>query len=284
MKLLFFVLTFLCLYSCSRFPYSGAIEESASFLKATYPKSFKSIDYQNEKIHYLSMGNPRGDLVVFIHGSPGSWKSFANFFKNERLLKQYQMITFDRFGFNQNRPGIPHGSLADQIIIPHEIVKHERGGDLSRSVIVVGHSYGGPVAVKYSLEYAREVSGLVLVAASVDPNLERDLWYQKIGAIWGIRSVIPSFLDVVNREIMALKKELVMMDSEYDKLNQPIYVIHGGLDKLVPKENVTYLQSRISHSKTAYKTLNNMKHFIPWAFPGLIEDGIQWVSKRIKTD
>ena len=95
-KLSWLSLTFLI--SCARFPYTGLIHESSRYIEQNYKESFQSLD----ELRYLSMGNETGPLVVFIHGSPGSWESWAHFFKNESLLMKYQLIAFDRYGYGDH--------------------------------------------------------------------------------------------------------------------------------------------------------------------------------------
>jgi pimeloyl-ACP methyl ester carboxylesterase len=274
---------FLVSLGCSRFPYTDLIEQSASFVKATYPDSFKSLIIDNENIHYISIEEPTEDplkpLIIFIHGSPGSWKSFANFLKNKDLQSKFELIAFDRFGYKNNRDGVVTGRLADQALIPSSIINLKRKQNPKRKIIIVGHSYGGPVALKTALLNSRANISVVLVAASMDPKLEEELWYQSIAKLWGIRSLLPGPLDVVNREIIFLKSELKVLDKEYTNIDFPVIVIQGGEDMLVPRENIDYLKMKLNLNKTSYIEIDDMNHFIPWGHPQLIEDAILKLSK-----
>lgn len=261
----------LFLMSCTGFPYAGVIEESRRFMVEEHPEAFFKTQ-GDESISYVKKGNPDGTVVLFVHGSPGNWAANAHFFKNKRLTQNFELVAFDRFGYGANRQGEPHGELAEQIQAPLAILKDLNIGE--RKLIVVGHSYGGPVALKLAAHRPDLVDGLVLVAAAVDPELEEMKWYQYVVASWGLRSVVPDDLDVCNREILDLKAELIVMEEEYPKIQMPVEVIQGTLDRLVPKENVDYLKKNLQAESVNFTVQKGMRHYVPWAFPSLIEEAI----------
>lgn len=75
----------------------------------------------------------------------------------------------------------------------------------------MGRSLGGPVTVRLAMDYPDEVSGLILVAPSIDPDLEKKEWYRPPGNAFPFRQWLPVELDVSNQEIMPLKGELQQM-------------------------------------------------------------------------
>lgn len=259
------------LVSCTRFPYSGVISESKRWIEETHPEYKEKIQLLGKEFELLRYKNSDKPLLIFIHGSPGDWGSFAHFFKDDSLKSQFELISFSRLGFDKANEGIPFGKLSDQIKPIEEIIK--RYG-IKRDIYLIGHSYGGPVAMKYTLNNPEKIKGLVLVAASMDPELEKMKWYQYIAEAWPIRLLIPNVLDVTNREILALKAELEQMEKEYENFKTPLYVIQGESDVLVPKENVNYIVRMTNVKNTHIKRIKNAKHFIPWAFPNSIKLGV----------
>ena len=216
------------------------------------------------------MGNEQGPLVILIHGSPGSWSGYAHLYKDPQLLEQFQLVTFDRYGYGLNRPGEPVLELDKQAAIGDALIKkYNQNG---REIIVIGHSYGGPVAGKLTAMHRDKITKLILVASSMDPNLEEELWYQTIGKQRLIRWMIPDFIDVCNREIIGLKDELKQLEKNYP-ISVPTTIIHGKKDKLVPFDNVAYIQNHFSNTKLVVR--DNMGHFVPWAFPQLIVNEIR---------
>lgn len=266
-----FVFLSLLLLSCQRFPYGKAIEESKRYMSSQLKKAFKTIEIKGETFHYVSAGQESKPMLLLIHGSPGDWGSFSHFFKDPVLLENFEVYTFSRLGFGQNREGTPHGRLADQIQIPLAIIDRFRG---DRDLILVGHSYGGPTAAKLAIELQKQgkrVERLVLVSASMDPALEKMMWYQHVAKRAPVRWFVPSMLDVVNREILALKDELILLEKSYP-LEIPTTIIHGDIDKLVPIENVTYMKKNFPRHRLML--VQDMRHFVPWAFPSLIKQAI----------
>lgn len=254
-----------CIIACTRFPYQGVIEESEKYLKVAHPEAFEKLEIGEDKIHYVSLGNKQGPLVILIHGSPGSWGAYAHLYKDPKLLEKVQLVTFDRYGYGKNKPGEAVLELNEQASIGRELIKkyHTSG----RKLYILGHSYGGPVAGKLASEFSDKVDKLILVAASMDPKLEEELWYQTFGKQKLIRWMVPDFLDVCNREIIALQTELPLLEKKYP-LEVPTTIIHGKKDKLVPFENVTYIQKHFPNNQLIWR--EHMGHFVPWAFPQLL--------------
>lgn len=108
------------------------------------------------RIHYLE--RPRsGTPVVLIHGLPGTAEDF-----NEvtPLLAGHRTIAFDRPGFGYSG----HGYLKfDRQIATLDALL--RALHVSRPVLV-GHSYGGTLALAFAERHPAEVRGLVLVDAA----------------------------------------------------------------------------------------------------------------------
>ncbi len=115
------------------------------------------------RVHGIE-GLGRSDTaVVFFHGDPGTALDFGPVQK--RLSPGVHSFAFDRPGYGwSERPKAVMGPRAQAVQL-HAAVKELA---LKRPV-VVGFSYGGPVALAYALEYPDEVGALVLVAPVADP-------------------------------------------------------------------------------------------------------------------
>jgi pimeloyl-ACP methyl ester carboxylesterase len=95
--------------------------------------------------------------VVFLHGLPGTADDFD---RVAPLLRGRHTIAFDRPGFGFSSGGY-HG-LDEQMTTLRALIA--RLG--ARRPVLVGHSYGGTLALEYALRHPRELSGLVLVDAA----------------------------------------------------------------------------------------------------------------------
>jgi len=68
------------------------------------------LSIHNEKIngnslHYVSTGSDTLPVLVFVHGSPGSWNAFENYLKDSELLRRFYIISIDRPGFGYSDYG-----------------------------------------------------------------------------------------------------------------------------------------------------------------------------------
>lgn len=96
-----------------------------------------------------------GPPVVLIHGLPGTHKDFERVFP---LLRGRHVIAIDRPGFGWSKGGwLPY---QEQIELVHEMLTQLR---LSRAV-VVGHSFGGTVALGLARRYPQDIAKMILVA------------------------------------------------------------------------------------------------------------------------
>jgi pimeloyl-ACP methyl ester carboxylesterase len=108
------------------------------------------------RIHYIERPGS-GTPVVLIHGLPGTAEDF-----NEvtPLLAGHRTIAIDRPGFGYSTGGyVPFNR---QLRTIHELLVALH---ISKPILV-GHSYGGTIALGFAERYPGEVRGLVLVDAA----------------------------------------------------------------------------------------------------------------------
>jgi pimeloyl-ACP methyl ester carboxylesterase len=100
--------------------------------------------------------------VVLIHGNPGSTQDWTRVFGP--LAANHKVIAFDRPGHGRSeRPKNIDATVEVQARLLHEALKQMH---IERP-IVVGHSWGGALALIYAISYPKEVAGVVLVAPAV---------------------------------------------------------------------------------------------------------------------
>jgi pimeloyl-ACP methyl ester carboxylesterase len=147
--------------------------------------------------------------------------------------------------------------------------------------ILVGHSYGGPVAVQAALKFTNEVGGVVLIGGSMDPGQEHTLLIQRIGD-WPIISwILPRAARQCNRELITLKGDLIKLKPQLANLSVPVLMLHGVKDDLVPIENVDYMRAQMTAAGKSNlfdtMTFPDYNHFIPWEHPDAVEAAIRKV-------
>lgn len=244
-------------------------KELDSFLK-TKTTNGSHHYYKTDKrtIHYAQAGDETKPLVVFIHGSPGSLSAFIDFLADSTLTKNALVITVDRPGFGYSNYGTAEPSIQKQALTLKPILEKYKN---NRPIILVGHSLGGPVAGYMAMEYPELVDCLVLVAASVDPELEpNELWFRAPLATPFLSWIIPRWFRASNDEIYHLKPQLEDMKPLWATIKCPVLIIHGGKDKLVPPGNVDYARNVLINSPVEVHFIDDFNHFIPWSHPEII--------------
>jgi len=108
------------------------------------------------RMHYIERPGS-GTPVVLIHGLPGTAQDFDAV---TPLLAGHRTIAIDRPGFGYSSGG--YVSFDQQLSSIHALLSRL---NVSRPILV-GHSYGGTVALGYAERYPGEAHGLVLVDAA----------------------------------------------------------------------------------------------------------------------
>ncbi len=252
---------------------------NASFKGLKYQPEFRSFLFEDRTMHYIAVGDTSKPAVLFVHGSPGSWDNFLGFLNDSTLLEKFYLISVDRPGFGKSGVGIPERSLEKQAAAIAQVLVREK-----TSAILVGHSYGGPVITRMAIESPKYVDGLIIVAGSVDPDLEKTKWYQ-IPVHYKVLSwVLPGLLYSTNEEIIALKKELQEMMPLWKNITQHVSVIQGGKDNLVPPDNAVFANKMLENAPVEMIEVNEMNHFVPWNRPDLIKKEINSMLLRVSTE
>ncbi|MDB5258286.1 MAG: alpha/beta hydrolase [Chitinophagaceae bacterium] len=239
------------------------------FKEATYKPHQYHYEACGRTMNYAEIGNDSLPLVLFIHGSPGSWTAFKDFFKDSLLLSKVQLLSVDRPGFGYSNYGKAEPSLAIQAACIKPLLQKYGAG---KQVILVGHSLGGPLIARIAMDYPELVNFLIFVAPSVDPALEPKEWFRK--PMNTMRWILPGSIRASNGEIISLKKELELMLPLWPALHQPAIVIQGDQDDLVPPANASFIKRNMVNSQVNIVMLKDMNHFIPWRKPEAIQQAI----------
>jgi len=217
--------------------------------------------------------------IVFIHGTPATAAIFGEQFRHP--FPRANLAALDRPGFGASGPDLRRPSLEDQANAIGALFETEP----KRRTILVGHSYGAPVALLAALKFTNQVAGVVLIGGSIDPAQERIYAIQRF-ADWPLVSwLVPRSLRQCNRELLTLRGDLVCLQPQLSKIAVPVVMLQGGKDRQVPVSNVDYLRAQLA---TAGKSdlfeqlvFPDYNHFIPWEHPDAVEAAIRIVTNRL---
>ncbi len=222
-------------------------------------------------INYLDVGPHDAPLILFVHGSPGSLSAFIDFLGDTLLTSRAHLITVDRPGFGHSNFGNAEPSLEKQAALLRPILEQNK---MHRPIILVGHSLGGPLIARMAMDFPELVDGIILVAPSIDPELEPYEWFRAPLASPFLSWLLPRSLRASNDEIYKLKPELEEMLPLWSRISIKATVIQGCKDTLVDPGNADFAARMMTGTKVTLITVEGMDHFVPWNNPELIRRAI----------
>jgi pimeloyl-ACP methyl ester carboxylesterase len=210
----------------------------------------------------VSTGSDTLPVLIFIHGSPGSWNAFENYLRDNDLLQHFHMVSIDRPGFGYSDYGnAEHMNKQMEIISPLlQKLKNDK------PMFLVGHSLGGPLVVELAYRNPELINAFVLLAGSVDPQAEEPEKWRSFISYSPLRYLVPAFLNPSNDELMYFKKDVLEMPLMLSEIRCRVYILHGNHDSLVPYANAIYAKEKmINAASVELITLEGADHFIPWS-------------------
>lgn len=266
-----FVVLLLIMDSCMQFRMSK--KEITTYFQSKEKKgTLHQYTQAHQTINYLCVGDSNLPLVIFVHGSPGSLSAFIDFMSDTALLQKTQLISVDRPGFGSSNFGRAEKSVKNQATFLLPILEKYKG---NRPIILVGHSMGGPVISRMAMDYPNLVDGIVIVAGSIDPDLEpNETWFRAPLATPFLRWILPRSFRASNDEIYHLKPELQDMVALWPQIKARTIVIQGKKDSLVDPGNADFAKRMITNAKIDLVLVDDMNHFVPWSHPQLIRQAV----------
>ena len=228
----------------------------------------------------MAVTNQTGFDLVFVHGSPGGAGVWATQFRT--LATNANLFAYDRPGFGKSRPVLTQPHLQMQV----DGLMTLLASATTNKVLLVGHSYGSPIALLAALEHPEKIRGALLIGGDVDPAQEKPFWVQYFFG-WRITSwMVPRALRQCNREMLTVRADLVAMQKQLSQLSVPVVMLHGDRDPLVPVENVAWLENQLdAMGKTnlfAKIILPGVNHFIPWEHPIEVEHALRQLGQMTR--
>lgn len=134
------------------------------------------------QVHAVVAGS--GPDLVLIHGANGNLRDMT-YDMVERMSDRYRVIAFDRPGFGYTDRADPSydSAFTTRAESPSEQAAMLRAAAIALGAdrpIVMGHSYGGAVALAWALDFPGEVAGVVDVAGVSMP------WPDGLGPLYTI--------------------------------------------------------------------------------------------------
>jgi len=157
-------------------------EARSRAIEARYPPQGQLIEVNGRMVHAHQMGS--GPDVVLIHGAGGTTRDMALTLA-PMLAERYRVTMFDRpgHGYSQHTDPRYRRALSTASDTPREQAAAMKAAADALGItrpIVLGHSYGGAVALTWASEFPGEIAALVNVAGVALP------WPGDLGAYYTV--------------------------------------------------------------------------------------------------
>ena len=201
-------------------------------------------------------------VTLLLHGAPSSMVKYRALFRDSSVYNHTRLVAVDRPGYGKSHYGKAVVSIVDQAKIMEPLLKKlsENG-----PVVLCGSSYGGSVAAKLAMDHSDQLRALVLQSASVQPYAERT---PKI-ARWihsPLGFVFPKWARVATREKYAHSQALEAIQDGWQRIQCPVWILHGVMDDLIYPSNAEYAYQQLSpHTTVTYMPLDSTRHNMYWA-------------------
>ncbi|NLD26324.1 MAG: alpha/beta hydrolase [Acholeplasmataceae bacterium] len=208
------------------------------------------------KVAYYLSG--RGKTLVFLHGWGQNFLSFNKI--TEELKNDYQILGIDLPGFGMSdEPEYPLG-LNDYVDTVEKILEH-----LSlKEPIIIAHSFGGRVAIRYSITRPTKVLILVSSAGIKRRSISLGLkifCYKVLKRIYRIIAR-KKYFHLINHSgsddyvqatpiMKQTMSHIISVDLRKDlrKIKIPTHLLWGVYDEATPYRDALLMHKLISHSQ-----------------------------------
>jgi pimeloyl-ACP methyl ester carboxylesterase len=280
----------------------------ASRVAHQYPQALsKFVTVDEARLHFVIKG--AGRPIVLIHGNPGSCQDWARLYGP--LSSRYCGFAFDRPGHgHSDRPNHRPITVDVQAQMLHTALKALN----VEQPILVGHSWGGALALAYALEFQDDVAGLVLLAPAVYESDDGVSFLTKLPALPVVGDLI-NFLftpllgaSVVREDLQKafspdpvpkhylrqvllewtrpqkvkwysvddalLKTSLPKFASRYSDIRVPVVIVTGDSDLIVPAKENAHRLYQ-ALPQAELVVLEKTGHQIPFTRPEAVVDAIE---------
>lgn len=200
--------------------------------------------------------------LLFVHGSPGSMLDYEAYFKDEELNQKANLISYERVGY-----GIDNVGDIQNIAFETKLLNSLTDSLGVSNTILVGYSYGGPIALASKKKYKKAV----LLAPAVYSEVEPMFWFLNLYTWKATRWLLPKMLKSASKEKIQHPKDLKKHQDNWSNSPSQIYVIHGDKDWIVPYSNSEFIQRQFDSSQFELITLKDTGHELIWSRFDLIK-------------
>jgi pimeloyl-ACP methyl ester carboxylesterase len=218
--------------------------------------AFAFSDSSKKRIFYAYSADTTKPVLLLIHGAPGAWFGFKEFFCDSALLNKYQIFAPDRAGYNKSKIALT--SIEQQANSLKFLLKKHN----NEKVSILGRSYGAAIAAKLTAENPELVENLILISPACDPRTEKFWWFSKFGNTKFMRFLLPKYANLASDEKFTHIEELERLIPDWQKIKCPVTIFQGGKDWIIDNSSGHFVDSSLVNAPRRFIILPQNGHLI----------------------
>ncbi|MEM9494779.1 MAG: alpha/beta hydrolase [Pseudomonadota bacterium] len=223
---------------------------------------------------YYAPDNGAWRLVV-IPGTPCNKMLYTRFLRTAPPGVEVVVISRPGFGKGHEKSVT---SFDEQVAAIRPFLETGKGWP-KKNVVVMGVSYGGELALKAALDFPDAVAGVVTVAALIDEPHDYALTLEAVGRDPRVIDYVPNRWRKVREEIEARRAQIGPLMARFKEIEQPVEVVHGDFDALVPKSNADTLMAALGES-ARLEIIPGGTHYLELQYPRRLHAAVSRVMER----
>lgn len=223
---------------------------------------FVTLENDSVKLFCATTGVDTLPPLLLIHGAPGAWYGSRLMLDDTMLQKKFQIIAVDRPGYNKSRFKNTRKAVTSIPVQANAIIEALRLNKSRQKGIVIGSSYGAPIAAELAQLHQENFRHLFLLAAAIDPEKEKFWWFHKYIPRGPVYWFLPRFIKSATDEKFSHVSELRKLEPLWKQLSIPVTMIQGGADKIVDPSNLDYARKHFQGKDTRFIFIPGEGHMI----------------------
>ncbi len=245
-------------------PQGAAGPAPSNNLAAGLSVSLRSFAVGEFNLHYADTGDQGKATIVFVHGTPGSWRSLGRLMDRPELRQAARLVSIDRPGWGGSAllDKETEGSFAEQVKLIEPLLTRLRAEAAGEPLILVGHSYGASISPYIAYKHPHLVDGILMAAGAIDPKLGRPRWYNHAASVWPISRLIDDRLVKANVEIWGVHEALKELEPWWQTVTMPLIYLQGEEDELVHPRNLDFAEAHLPTANTQVVRIPAQGHLV----------------------
>ncbi len=282
-----------------------------------YPPEGEILEVKGVDVHLVRRGAGNGRPILCLHGLNGFLQDWTETPIMAALAQDHEIVAIDRPGYGWSTR--PRAKLSDPRVQADWLVDVMDALGWDEPALVVGHSWGGALAMTLTVRHPERVRGLVLLGPYLYPLTEPDDWFHNLPRLPFLRSVIghaflapairllgpryisasfgpepippgyhemwldisaqPDHFDTTLEEVRTIDPALHEVSRRYQEVDVPITVITGDSDESVDPR-LNARRLAQEHDLAELVWLEEVGHMVPWLHGQLVLDAVEDVETR----